>query len=238
MSFAMEYRHPLTAAEAPADVRAAFIRRTYVHLAGAILAFAGIEAVLLNLPGIENTVFGLMRASRYSWLVVLGGFMLVSWLADRWARSETSPGMQYAGLALYVLAEAVIFLPLLLIADRFFAGEHLIAKAAILTLATFAGLTLGVLVTGKDFSFLRTALTVGGVVAFGLILAGVLFGFTLGLWFTLGMIAFACAAILYYTSQVLHHYRPEQHVAAALTLFAAVALLFWYVLQLLMRSRN
>jgi FtsH-binding integral membrane protein len=46
------------------------------------------------------------------------------------------------------------------------------------------------------------------------------------------MIAYAAGAILYNTSNVLHHYRPDQHVAASLALFASVALLFWYVLQL------
>jgi len=37
---------------------------------------------------------------------------------------------------------------------------------------------------------------------------------------------------LFYTSNVLHHYRISQHVAAALALFASVMTLFWYVLQI------
>jgi FtsH-binding integral membrane protein len=52
------------------------------------------------------------------------------------------------------------------------------------------------------------------------------------------MVAFAGAAILYETSNILHHYRPNQHVAASLSLFASVALLFWYVLRIFMGSRN
>ncbi len=236
MSYAMEY--PLIAAEAPVSARVAFIRRTYTHLTGAIVAFALIEAVLLNLPGIDEAMVRFFGLGSMTWLIVLGGFMVVSWVAERWANSDASQGVQYAGLGLYVLAEAAIFLPLLWYADRFFSHEQVIAKAGIVTLTTFAGLTLGVLITKKDFSFLRTALYVGGMLAFGLILASIFFGFSLGLVFCVAMVAFACAAILYHTSNVLHHYRTDQHVAASLTLFASVALLFWYVLQIFLRSRD
>ncbi|MGI8867195.1 MAG: permease, partial [Rubrobacteraceae bacterium] len=79
--------------------RAAFIRMTYTHLAGAILVFALLEAALLNVPGVERLV-GLLT---WSWLLTLGLFMVVSFLADRWARSNVSRGMQYAGLGLYIV---------------------------------------------------------------------------------------------------------------------------------------
>jgi hypothetical protein len=46
------------------------------------------------------------------------------------------------------------------------------------------------------------------------------------------MIGFAGAAILYDTSNVMRHYPEDRHVAAALELFASIALMFWYVLQL------
>ena len=72
----------------------------------------------------------------------------------------------------------------------------------------------------------------GGVVALVLIVASVLFGFELGTFFSVGMIAFAGAAILYDTSNILHHHPADRHVGAALELFASVALMFWYVLQL------
>ncbi len=96
--------------------------------------------------------------------------------------------------------------------------------------ATFTAFT-----SGADFSFLRGALTIGSFVALGLIVASILFGFTLGLLFSLAMVVFAAGAILYQTSNVLRHYRTDQHVAAALALFAAVALLFWYVLRITSR---
>jgi hypothetical protein len=67
---------------------------------------------------------------------------------------------------------------------------------------------------------------------------GLIFGFNLGTWFAGAMVLFAGAAIAYETSNMVHHYRPGQHVAAALGLFASVALLFWYILQLVMGSRD
>jgi FtsH-binding integral membrane protein len=64
--------------------------------------------------------------------------------------------------------------------------------------------------------------------------ASIFFGFSLGLLFSVLMVAFAAGFILYDTSNVLHHYRIGQHVAASLALFASVALLFWYVLRIVM----
>ncbi len=227
------YQAPLAtfAAQAAADERADFITKTYLHLAGAVCAFAAIEGVLLNMPGVERLV-QLMLGTQYSWLIVLGAFMVVSWIANSWAQSTTSMGMQYAGLTLYVVAEAVIFLPLLYVAGQ--QDPNIIPAAGLTTVALFGALTAVVFITRKDFSFLRTILIFGGIAAMGLIVVAIVAGFSLGPIFTYAMIALACGYILYSTSNVLHHYRIGQHVAAALALFAAVALLLWYILQLFM----
>ena len=165
-----------------------------------------------------------------------GLFMLVSYVAQSWAQSAVNPTTQYMGLGLYVLAEAVIFLPLLYIAKNVDPG--IITSAAIATLALFAGLTVVVFVTRKDFSFLRSVLLFGGFAALGLIVVAIIFQFALGPIFTYAMIALACGYILYHTSNVMYHYRIGQHVAASLALFASVALLFWYILQLFLSRRN
>jgi FtsH-binding integral membrane protein len=234
MSYAMQEPFAIEASQA---ARATFIRRTYGHLAGAILAFVAIELVLFSIPGIENLV-GTMIQSQVSWLIVLAAFIGVGFLADVWARSETSRGLQYFGLGLYIVAEAVIFLPLLYIASLM-TDRSLIPTAGILTLCMFAGLTLAVFVTGKDFSFLGPILCVAGMLALGLCVALILFapgGGILGLLFAFFMVALASAAILYQTSNIMYHYRTDQHVAAALGLFASVATMFWYILQILMAS--
>jgi FtsH-binding integral membrane protein len=221
------------AAQAQASERVTFIRRTYGHLAVAILAFAGLLAVLVNIPGIEN-VIATMMGSRLSWFVVLGAFMFVSWLAERWAQSDASIGMQYTGLALYVVAEAVIFLPMIYIAAFLLKDKTVLPTAGILTLGVFGGLSTAVLLTKKDYSFLGPILSMASWIALAFIVASMIFGFSLGLIFSFAMVAFASAVILYQTSNVLHHYPTDKYVAASLALFASVALLFWYILQIIM----
>jgi len=235
MSYAADYASHRIAAEAAADARATFIRRTYGHLAGAILAFTLLETALIKLVP-EDLILG-MFASRFSWFLVLGAFMAVSYIADRWARSDTSMGFQYLGLALYVVAEAVVFLPLLFLAANY-ADSSVIPKAGILTLTVFGGLTVATLVTKNDFSYMRTILSLGSFVALGVIVVSMFMGTGLGLWFSFAMVGLACGFILYETSNVLHYYRTDQYVAASLTLFASVALLFWYILRIVMATSN
>ncbi len=226
------YANPYTVAAAQPTERAIFIRNTYLHLAFAILAFVGVEYYLVHAPwavALAGKMIGV------SWLLVLGAFMAVSWVANRWALSGGSRGKQYAGLGLFVVAEALIFLPLILMATSPGVGAaDALPKAAIVTGFLFAALTAVAFITRKDFSFLRTGLAIGGMVALGIIVVGILFGFNLGTWFAGAMVLFASGSILYTTSQIIHQYRPDQHVAASLGLFAGVALLFWYVLQIFM----
>jgi len=235
--YAANYGSATFAALASESERTGFLRRTYAHLAGAVFAFIAIEIVIFNMVSAER----LMDVTRwmmggYNWLIVLGGFMVVSMVADRWARSATSPGMQYAGLGLYVVGEAVIFVPILLIAQHLGRnqGSNIIASAGLVTAVVFGGLTVLVFATRADFSWLGRYLSLAALAALGFIVCSLLFGFELGNLFAAIMVAFAAAYILYYTSNILHHYRVDQHVAAALALFASVALLFWYILQLFM----
>ncbi|WP_438001444.1 Bax inhibitor-1 family protein [Sorangium sp. So ce185] len=218
---------------AAADSRERFLVRTYNHLFGAIVLFAGIEVALFK-TGAASVIARAMMGT--SWLVVLGAFMLVSWLASRAAHTAMSKPVQYAALVGYVVAQAIIFVPLLYIADMVAPGA--IQSAAMVTMVGFAGLTAIAFVTRKDFSFLGALLRWGGICALVLIGASLLFGFQLGTFFSVAMVAFAGAAILYDTSNVLHHFPEDRHVGAALELFASVAMLFWYVLRLFISSRD
>lgn len=222
-------------ASQPEEVRAAFIRRTYAHLAAALAVFALLCTMILNSPLAESITQTLLGSS-FSWLIVLGAFMLVSWVANSWALQATSIGKQYAGLGIFIVAEAIIFTPLLYIADQYSqssTGSSLIVQAGFLTLILFLGLTLIAFTTKKDFSFLGGILKMGFLVALGAIFAAILFGFTLGTLFSVIMIVLAGGAILYDTSNIQRHYHTDQHVAASLSLFASVALLYWYILQIL-----
>jgi FtsH-binding integral membrane protein len=123
------------------------------------------------------------------------------------------------------------------VAQRF-AGPQVIPSAALITGVMFSGLTAVVLFTRKDFSFLRSVLMFAGFAALGMIVVAAIFNFELGVIFTCALIALACGYILYDTSNVLHHYRTDQYVAASLALFASVILLFYYVLRLLMSLKR
>ncbi len=221
--------------EAVAAERAGFIRRTYGHLAGAILAFILIESLLLSIAPVTDFFLNLMVAgSIVPFLVVFLVFIVVGYLAESWARQAHAPRLAYAGLALYVVVEALIFVPIMLIATRFTADQTLIPFAGLLTLAVFGGLTLTVFITKKDFSFLGPILAICSFIAFAVILGAILFGgLSLGKFFMIAMIVLMAGYILYYTSNVLHHYDTNQHVAASLALFAAIATMFWYILRLL-----
>lgn len=215
--------------------RAAFYKKTYLHVAMAILSFMVVEGFLLR--EVPQELVLQMISGKYIWLFILGLFWLGSILADRLSFS-VSRNMQYLGLGLYVLLEAIIFLPVLYIALVMSDGAAVVQQAAVITLFMFGGLTAVVFMTNKDFSFLRSALVIGGFVALGLIVAGALFGFNLGLWFSVAMVALAAGSILYQTSQIKNNYATGQYVGAALQLFASVMLLFWYILRILMSRRS
>jgi len=210
--------------------RAKFIKKTYVHLAGAVLAFICIEFLLFQIPFVVN--FALSLTGGYSWLIMLGGFMFVTHFAEGWVNNSKNKTVQYAGLGLYCFAQAFIFIPLLFMAMLATGDLAIVGKAAIVTLSLFTGLSAVVLITGKDFSFLKSALTVGFMLAMGLIVAGIVFGFNLGLYFSFAMVVLAAGSILYQTSQMVNKYHTGQYVAASLGLFASLMLLFWYILQI------
>lgn len=220
-----------TLAEAEPSTRARFIRRVYAHVAMAILAFVILETFLLSLP-ISAKLSIMVLEMPFGWLMVMGGFIGAGWLARGMASVSESKVIQYMGLGLYVVAQAIIFVPLLLIAIGV-GGPQLIAQAGIITLLLVGGLTATVFLTRADFSFLGSIITMAMFVSLGLIIAGIFFGFNLGLWFSVAMVLVAGGAILYDTSNILHKSREDQYVGAALELFASIALLFWYVVRIL-----
>jgi FtsH-binding integral membrane protein len=228
------YQTPYVVAAAPPEERAQFIRRTYAHLAGAILAFVLLEILIFQTPLAETLTRSLL-GTRMGWLLVLGGFIAISWVADKWASSTTSRGTQYLGLSLYVAAEAIIFVPLLYVAKKF-SAPSVIPDAAIITALLVAGLFYTAATAKSEFSWLGGILRLGFFIALGIIVTSAIFGFDLGLLFSGAMVLLAGGSILYTTANIQRVYSPQQHVAAALALFAGIALLFWYVLQVLMST--
>ncbi|WP_312344482.1 Bax inhibitor-1/YccA family protein [Chryseobacterium binzhouense] len=215
--------------------KAEFYKKTYLHVALAIVAFIAVETILLNVVPAE--MIYMMVGQRYSWLLVLGVFWLASFLATKWSLAQ-SRSTQYFGLGVYVLLQAIIFLPMMYMAMAYTGGGEVIFQAATLTVAMFSGISFIAFTSKKDFSFLRNIIAIGGFIALGLIVAGMIFGFNLGLWFSVGMVILASATILYQTSKLKDAYSTDQYVGASLQLFASIMLLFWYILRILMSRRS
>lgn len=215
--------------------KADFYKKTYLHIAFAILAFICVEAVLINIVPVE--VIALMFAQKYTWLLIIGVFWLGSFLATKWSLSQ-SKSTQYLGLGFCVVLYAAIFLPMIYIAALQEGGEVVIYQAAMLTIAMFAGISVVAFTSKRDFSFLRNIIVIGGFIALGLIVVGAIFGFNLGLWFSVGMVILSSATILYQTNKLKDSYTTDQYVGASLQLFASIMTLFWYILRILMSRRS
>ncbi|MCF2876056.1 MULTISPECIES: Bax inhibitor-1 family protein [Tenacibaculum] len=212
--------------------RVAFYKKTYAHVGGGILLFIVFEYLFLQSASLVE--FALSMTQGYKWLLLLGGFMLITNYAESTALKTSDKNLQYLAYSAYIFAEAFIFIPLIYMAIMYTNSLDLIKQAGIVTLGLFTGISSIVFITKKDFSFIRAGLTVGFFIAIGLIIAGALFGFNLGLWFSVGMCVLAAGSILYQTSNLVHKFSTDDYIPAALGLFASLMLLFWYVLQIFM----
>ena len=221
-------------ARGPSRKHQQFLCLTYGHLLAAVVVFVLAEVALFR-GGIAQPMARAMY--RVPWPFILGAYIILGWLASRAAHRVRSLGAQYAALSVYVAIKVVIFVPLLYQADRFAPGA--LASAALVTLAGFAGLSWIGARTRADLGLLRPYLIWGGFVALLLILTAWLYGWRLGTWFSVGMIALAGASVLYDTQKIhRRRVRSNRHVAAALRLFASIAMMFWYSLRLMRRVRR
>jgi FtsH-binding integral membrane protein len=211
--------------------RSAFIWKCYAHVVVAILAFAAIEGYLFSTGIAERTASAMMN----NWLMVMGAFILVGWGATRVAHRVQSIQLQYAAFAGFIVMEALIFMPMIYMANE--KSPDIIDSAAGVTILGSVGLIATAMITRKDFSFLRGMLVWGGMLALVAIVSSILFGFQMGTWFSVAMIGFAGAAVLYDTSNIMLHYPQDKYVAASMQLFASIAMMFWYILRLFM-NRN
>ena len=228
---------PQSVAQAGVDVRVDFIRKTYTHLTASILGFAFVIAMLLQIPAVADPQTGIcakMLRMPFSYLIAMFGLMAVSWFCQKMVANNTSVGTQYAGLIIYTVAEAIFFTPMIWLAGL--VDRMAVPTAGAVTVVVFLGLTASVFMTKADFSFMRSALTIGTLGALAVGVCMIVFGAD-QMWMLVLMgvfVVLSCGYILYHTSGVLHHYPVGMHVAAALALFASITTLFWYVLQLVM----
>lgn len=210
--------------------RSEFIWKCYAHVVGAILALTAIETYLFQ-SGVARAIAEPMLGSPF---IVLMAFIGLSWGASHFAHRLESKTAQYAAFAVFVVAWALMFVPMLAMALIKDSSGSMIESAAGVTVFGCVALIATVMITRKDFSFLRGVLVWGFFIAMGLIGASFLFGWNLGTWFSVGMIGFAGVAVLYDTSNIMHHYPQDKYVAASMALFASIAMMFWYILRLFM----
>jgi FtsH-binding integral membrane protein len=263
MAFAAAHRRPIEGAVATLGVsdRVTFLRKTYAHLGISLIAFAATTGLLFKFaPQLTWKITTLFGTSMFAMLGLVVVLIIGMYVAQRMAMAGSSRGVQYAGLAIGIALQTFMLIPLIWILMLQFShftpeqvqlirhgvmvpvlnGEavSILMQAVVITLAIFIGLTLVVVLTKKDFSFLRGVLVTCTFAAIGVIFASILFGFSLGALFSGFVILLMAGYILYQTSAILRDFPPTMYVAAALMLFVTIATLFREVLWLLMRLRS
>ena len=241
--------NPFIVADAPAADRAAFFRRTYGLVAVGFAAFAALLAIFFvgfdQRSGIAFALFaglGSMISSLGGWSILL--VMLAFWGATTVAQSlafnRASRGAQYVGLSLYVLLEALIFVPLIgyVILSTKGNASTVLVPAGIVTAGMIAGLTALVFMTNLDFSFLKVAIILGSFAALAIVLVAAIAGLSLGAWFSIAMIVLMATVILYQTNEIKNTLETDQHVAAAFILFSSFVTLLFYVIRFFAGGRR
>ena len=221
MSFQDTYQ-PIPAIQAPETDRATFVGLVYQHVALALAAFVAVEVVLFvtGIAAALRDFFFVGGGGR--WLLMLGGVMVVQAFASSAAADLQNPPRQYLGLFGSAFAQALIFAPFLSFVFQQDGGEGTVLQAAVVTGIIFAILTGIGLFTRKDLSFLRPIVMWGFGLALVAIVGGVIFGFGLGLWFSIALVGISGASTLYQTQSVVRRYPIGSHVAAAIGLFLSL----------------
>jgi len=241
--------NPFIVADAPAADRAAFFRRTYGLVAIGFAAFAALLAIFFvgfdQRSGIAFAVFvglGSMISSLGGWSILL--VMLAFWGATTVAQSlafnRASRSSQYAGLGLYVILEALIFIPLIgyVILSTKGNASSVLLPAGIVTAGMIAGLTALVFMTNLDFSFLKVAIILGSFAVLAIVIVAAIAGLSLGAWFSIAMIVLMATVILYQTNEIKNTLETDQHVAAAFILFSSFVTLLFYVIRFFAGGRR
>ncbi len=215
--------------------RGEFIARVYGHIAVAFGLFLALETALFA-SGIAESMGKAIAGRPMMWMLLLGGVMIISNISSGLARNA-NPQTQLGGLALIAAAKAVMFAPFLYYISQQDDSSRVIASAGAVTVAGIVALSAVAYTTRKDLSFLRPITGFLMILALVAIVASLIFGFNLGLWFSVAMVGLAGARILHQTQDIIRRYPEDAYAAAALVLFSSYMLMFWYVLRIF-SSRN
>jgi hypothetical protein len=241
MSRGFEYNNPyapprdMFVADAALSERLSFLRKVYGHVFGAILLLVALEAFYFS-TGIAQRMLAALGGLGAGWMVMFFVFMAVMWIAERMAYSGASQATQYLGLGLFVGVESLLMAPVL--ALTLLVDPNLIGQAGFITLGITGALTLFVVMSKTDFSFMRNALFLAGLGVVAVSLASMFWGFSLGIGFSIAVVVLICGYILYETSLIMHHLPTTAYVAGALMIFSSIAVLFRQILMILIRLRE
>ena len=239
----MEDRNPYAELTAPPAAfaavteRAAFLKKVYGILFLGVLGFAATLWAAGNVPVVNDAAMAVGRliyGQKWGWAIYLGAFFAGSWLVNRLAETRPINVIAYAG---WVVLLGFLIAPLVLMIAKT-QGPEVISQASGMTALVFGALTIVVFYTSKDFSFLRSALWLGGIAVLVTSIAGAIFGFSLGLWFSAAIVVLMAGYILYDTSVILHRLPTTMAMTGAILLFTDVVLLFKHILILVSRSRD
>lgn len=236
----MEDRNPYAELTAPPAAfaavteRAAFLKKVYTLLFLGVLGFAATLWAAGNVAPVRDFALSIGRlvyGHRFGWLIYLGVFLGGSMAVHAVAEKKPINAFAYAA---WVVVLGLLIAPIVLMIHAA-QGPEIVTQASMLTALTFGALTLIVFWTGKDFSFLRGALMLGGFALLAVGIAGMVFGFTVGLWYSAAIVVLMAGYVLYDTSAVLHRLPTTMAMSGAIMLFTDVVLLFKHILLLLAR---
>jgi FtsH-binding integral membrane protein len=223
------------AIDAAVNERMGFIRRTYLHLLGEIGAVGLVTWITLQTPALSRIAVGLLS----NMLFYFAAFFGVALVSRKLMAGERSAATQYVGAGLWVVLLGLLVAPLAMIVHAKTGSYDILGRGFLLTGCVFGGLSAYVFTTKKDFSFLGGALSMASLLLLGVAVISVFLGWGGGspVWSILWVVLLG-GWVLYDTSQVLHHRRVGQHVAASVDLLVDFVYLFIHIVLLLMRSRD
>jgi modulator of FtsH protease len=220
-------------AQAPAEVRGAFLNKVYMTLCVGLAISMGVAFYILNMA-INGDPALMTWLIKNRWLVFFG-YLAMAFAAGGVARR---PGINIILFGAFTVATGLLLAPMFAMAYMSTESMQVIWNAFGLTALVFGGLTSYVLVTGKNFSAWGGFLFVGLLILIGAIIATFFFSspvFQLAVTCA-GLLLFA-GFVLFDTSQILHSLSHREWVAGALTLFIDFINMFIRILSLMSGRR-
>lgn len=227
---------PVVANASPVT-RAAFLRKVYATLTAGVGVSLGTGIVLALQAAADPTHFvRTMLQGSGMWMLFLG-YLALSFMVGAVVRVRGVNILAY----LFFTAFTGFFISPLLTYSILQAGGALtiVWQALGLTVFAFGGLTAYVLISGKDFSFIKGFIWTG----FWILLGFMVVGFFVDSWaYHMGITAAGLLVfvgfVLYDTSEIMHRYGPGDWVAGAFSLFIDFINMFIRILMLLAGRRE